>query len=125
MGYTTSAYHFYGIHVPHSEFDCLHPWGESERLDELIAEVNTVIEPTNVRLGHVTAGRYDDDMLFVGIITDDGPDWEVGLGEFRIIRASPSVPPGWDEALKLLADRAGYDPDVIGKPGWITVPSVD
>lgn len=125
MGYTTSAYHFYGIRIPEDQWTEAYAALEGERLDSMIHDVNKIAELNghSVRLGTLTAGQYDQHMLFVGV--RGGLSWEVNLGTYQYVRVFGSVPDEWDVMLKLLAAFAKYNGNTIHAPGWITVPSVD
>lgn len=120
MGYIHSSYAFYGVHVPSSQYKGYAP-EEGERLDGVIKSVSTVGGP---RVGHVSAGPYDDDMLFLCVVPD-GWDVEVELGAFRSFRCEKHQEdlPGWDRALSRVAAAAGYRN--LEEPGWIVVPSLD
>lgn len=123
MGFTTSAYAFYGIHIPSDQWAELsnQAYEEGERLDPIIRDVFKDADPGTPKVGHLAAGRYDDDMLFIGI--DTGDSWEVGLGEYRVSLTPAAIPRSWDTALRAVANAAGYTG--LEQPGWITVPSVD
>lgn len=121
MGYTTSAYHFYGIRIPEDQWTEAYAGREGERLDSTIHDVAVQL---GVRLSHLTAGYYDNHMLFVGI-DNNGVSWEVKLGSYRQVGSVQQVPDVWIGALSLLVKSAGYSQMSIDAPGWITVPSVD
>ena len=76
---------------------------------------------TTVKVSHLSAGRYDDDMFFIGI--DTGESWEVDLGEYRVSLPPDRIPLVWRMALEDVTRLAGYTG--LEAPGWITVPSVD
>lgn len=111
-----SAYHFYGAHVPRDWWFEPHPHREGDRLDAVIASYG--LSDRNACLAHLTAGEYDQDMLFLTVQLK-GLDTEVKLGEFR---RSPTLPVTrqWDMALRAVAAVAGYDPRKL-VCGWITV----
>lgn len=115
MHYT--AFHFYGMHVPASQYKGRHVYDEAERLDALIQDLALGDKSTGV--GHITAGAYDRDMLFL-CIDIYGLDADVELGSFRTSAIDIGVRSEWDKALKILADAAGYKG--LMQPNWITVP---
>jgi len=116
MGIQHSAHHFYGVRVPDDQ------WTEScndegDKIDSIVRALG--LGDKSVSVGHTTAGRYDQHMLFL-CIRIEGVDDEVGLGEYRISRTG-ALSPEWDEALRMVASGMGYEG--LAKPGWITVPS--
>lgn len=117
MGFQTSAYHFYGVHVPKDQWS--HAWAshEAELLDRVIAVVKDLAP--DVR--SITAGDYDDDMLFLSIIRP-GVSAVIRLGEFRAVTWSAEGDPSWDEQLHVVVRDMGYAR--VSPPGWITVPDV-
>lgn len=122
MGYTTSAYAFYGIHVPEDQWaEAFTAYEEGDRLDPIIRDVFKDAGPGTPKVCHLSAGKYDQDMFFIGI--DTGDHWEVELGQYRVSLAPAAIPREWDQALAAVAKAAGYTG--LARPGWITVPSVD
>lgn len=117
MGFSTSAYHFYGVHVPKREWTEHWAGAEGERLDSVIAAVKDLAPD----VGHITAGGFDTDMLFLTII-QPGVSRVVPLGEFRTVEHSNARDLGWDAQLQFVVETMGYD--LQGTPGWITVPDV-
>lgn len=119
MGMYQSTYHAFGVHVPRYLYEPGGPWTETERLDELIAELGL----GDTGLGHLTAGNYDRDELFL-VVVRDGEDCEVKLGSFAIRRPKPFTHnqdprPG---LIARLAEAAGYGD--LGEPGWLVIPDV-
>lgn len=119
MGFSQSAYHFYGAYVPETQWQCNWASAEGERLDDIIRELFPHGDAASVRVGHLAAGDYDRNMLFL-CISIEGLDIEVELGEFRM---SPDIPDlvNWGTAIRMVADAAGYQGLVTG---WITVPDL-
>ena len=118
MGYRTSAYHFYGIHVPADQWvEDDHPVAEGERIDMIVRALAQDARD----IGYVTAGDYDRDMLFL-VASGDDDDLEVELGTFRCVSGDQAARPEWDHRLRRVADAMGYE--LPGEPGWITVPDL-
>ena len=114
MGFSHSTYHFYGVHVPEEKYQTEHQFREIDWLDAVIRHTPGL---DGIRLGHITAGDYDADELFLCAVPENA-DVEVALGTWAV--ATPeSHRPEWDDQLKLLAEAAGYGD--IGAPGWIVV----
>lgn len=114
MGIQYGACHFYGVHVPSEQ------WAEGvddegDRIDSVVRSLG--LGDGSVSVGQVTAGRYDQHMLFL-CIRVDGVDTDIELGEYRISRTG-ALDPAWDEALRMVAGGMGYEG--LAKPGWITV----
>lgn len=119
MGMYHSAYHFYGAHIPSEQWKEGHAWAEGERLGPIIARLG--IGDDSIRLGHLAAGDYDRDMLFLVAGARDHRS-VVPLGEFRL-SSNADVSPMWNSALTLLAAAADYDTAELSI-GWITVPDL-
>jgi hypothetical protein len=115
MGSTQSTYCFFGLHVPEDQYQTDHQQRETEYIDAMIRHTPKL---QGRGLGHVTAGDYDRDMLFLAV-TDK--DWriEVPLGEFHVFDRR-SYRPEWAHALAELVNALGYNPP--GPPGWVVVP---
>lgn len=121
MGYFYSAYHFYGVHVPEDQWAEAGPASEEgERIDGVIRDLG--FRTSGTKVGHLSAGKYDQDMFFL-LIDIDGLDVEVELGEYRVSLTPAAIPREWDQALSAVAKAAGYTG--LARPGWITVPSMD
>lgn len=120
MGYTTSAYHFYGVHVPDDQWTEGYAEAEGGRLDDVIKSLG--FGSKSAKVSHLTAGRYDQHMLFL-LIDIDGLDVEVELGSYRMSMPPEAVPSDWNLALSVVASEAGYSG--LLAPRWITVPSID
>lgn len=117
MGFSTSAYHFYGVHIPKDQWSNDWAGSEAEMIDHAIKAVKD--DAPDVR--HLTAGGYDDDMLFL-CIRQEGVSTEVKLGTFRHVAEDDVQNSGWDEQLFAVVQAMGYRK--TGRPGWITVPDV-
>ena len=117
MGFSTSAYHFYGVHVPKSEWSEKWATAEAELLDPIIHAVKDLAPDVT----HLTAGAYDEDMLFL-CIHQHGVSVEVKLGTYRHVTVGNVRDLGWDAQLLAVADTMGYE--LTDWPGWITVPDV-
>lgn len=118
MGYSTSAFHFLGAHIPKDQYTSGHIQSEEEWLGTVIDHLE--LGPEGV--GHISAGDYDRYELFLCVVPD-GVDHEVELGTFRVGRLTPDdeTTHTWAHYLKMVWDHAGY----IGQPdiGWVTVPN--
>jgi hypothetical protein len=113
MGMYHSAYFAYGIHIPTAES----AWAEGDRIDTELA--NHKDRCPNV--GHLTAGDYDRDMLFLVTKSD-----EIRLGDYgRASTATAEQRANWDLQLANAIQALGYGdlPD-LEAPGWICVPDV-
>ena len=116
-----STYHAFGVHVPEDKFVTMHAYQETEWLDGLINHT-TALRGTGV--GHLSAGNYDRDMLFLVVVPED-ESCQVDLGEFKL---SPAMPldfeqiEEWTSLIQQLAELAGYGD--LGTPGWLTIPDV-
>lgn len=117
MGIFHAAYSFYGVHVPKDQQPSNHVWTEAERLDRLITAIGDDAKP----VGHLTAGKYDRDELFLSVVPD-GVHGQVDLGEWRSYpsHAYATDIPYWDRALALVIKAAGYEG--LSDPGWMVVP---
>lgn len=128
MGFSHGTYVAYGVHVPQDKWhkDSGYAGAEGERIDGVIREVG--LNGTDV--GHMSAGSYDRDQLFLVCsppYVHDKPEThvEIELGSFRVYRASwfsTSRCLTWNGYLKKVADAAGYGD--LGEPGWIVVPDM-
>lgn len=117
MGMYTSAYHFYGVHVPKDQWSQDWAAAEGELIDTALQAVSDLAP--DVR--YITAGNYDQDMLFLAI-HQPGIPTEVPVGEFVKITERNVRNLGWDAQLWAVIQAMGYkDIDV---PGWIFVPDV-
>jgi hypothetical protein len=96
-----------------------HAWAEAERLDTSGA-LRTGGTPD---VGHLTAGDYDRDALFL-IASDKDDELEVKLGSFIHVHPHTKAHqlPVWDGQLKAAWAAAGYALDAFPEPGWIVVP---
>lgn len=123
MGFSHGTYVVYGVHIPREQYQAHgDPGSEAEYLDKVIATPNL----TGRGLGHLLAGGYDRDELF--ICADDPNDRsnaEIPLGEFRRLDPKPTSSRN-DQfvALAALIVAAGYDLLKLDNPGWIVVPDV-
>lgn len=117
MGFTQSAYHFYGLHVPADQWSEAYAHGEGELVDTVIHAVKDLAP--DVRW--MAAGKYDEDMLFLTIYRP-GVSSEIEIGEFRLVTEQTVRDLRWDAQLLAVADAMGYRK--IGRPGWITLPDV-
>lgn len=120
MGYSTSTYMGYGVHVPAAQYDG-YAWTESERLDNS----GILRDPRLAAVGHLTAGDYDRDELFL-IASDKDDKLEVELGSFMVVHPHTKAMqlPDWDQQLTRAWVAAGYNPAAMPEPGWIVTPDV-
>lgn len=119
MGMSTSAYHFYGMHVPQGQWTLGHISAEMDMIDRVIKAVKQDAPD----VCHISAGDYDRDMLFLAIDEEDVSS-EVKLGQFRLVTDQNVQNPWWNDQLATVAHAMGYESGCTGEPGWITVPDV-
>jgi hypothetical protein len=111
MSIDRTTYAFIGVHVPASQYGDRYVGDETDRLDDVIRDFGVA------GLGHLTAGPYDEDELFLVV----GEAYEVEPGEFLKLDSRP-ISPEAVVAVNELAARAGYGD--IGPVGWIVVSHV-
>lgn len=109
-----STYAAYGVHVPREQYFTQHIQTEAEWLDVVIK--NTP-ELKGQGLGHLSAGPYDRDELFL-VLSPEGEDVEVVSELFRVLTDKEAA--GRASKIKALAKAAGYDG--LAEPGWLVVP---
>ncbi|AKA61744.1 hypothetical protein SEA_MAIH_6 [Streptomyces phage Maih] len=114
MGFSHSTYHAFGVHVPADQYQTGHLQSECEWLDAVIKHTEGL---DNRLLGHLSAGDYDRDQLFL-TAHEVGEFLEVNLGSFAVL-AEVDVT-GRAEAIKALAEAAGYTG--LSEPGWLVIP---
>jgi len=117
MGFQTSAYHFYGVHIPKDQWT--HAWASGE--EKLLSQVLRAVSDLAPDIRTIAAGPYDQDMLFLAV-KRPGHTAEVELGEFRLVTHDQASDLGWDRQLLTVVKTVGYTK--TGRPGWITVPNV-
>ncbi|MEV5977539.1 hypothetical protein [Streptomyces sp. NPDC052114] len=115
MGYYHSAYFAYGIHIPMNSQAAA--WAEAERMDEALATVKDRCPD----VGHLSAGDYDRDRLFLVTKCD-----EVALGEYgRASTATAEQRANWDLQLVNAVQALGYGENTeLEPPGWLCVPDL-
>ncbi|MDK0520366.1 hypothetical protein [Streptomyces sp. ML-6] len=113
MGYITSTYLAYGLRIPTDA----HPWHESGRIDAGL----TTIRDLCPDVGHLTAGQYDQDMVF--LVTQYT---EIELGTYgRTTTATAEQVADWNRQLANAVDHLGYGHiRDLDAPGWIAIPDV-
>lgn len=126
MGFDHSTYVGYGVHVPSDRYEG-YADDESERIDAFLRSFST---PDHARVGHLTAGGYDRNELFIIC----GPKYdpknplthsEVELGTHRKFPASWFLNyerREWDTYLRQVVSALGYGD--LGEPGWLVIPDV-
>lgn len=114
MGMSHSTYHAYGVHVPESQYQTGHIQSEEEWLDAVINHTEGL---DGSLLGHLSAGNYDRDQLFI-VASKPDETLEVELGSFMVLAEVDTE--GRAEPIKALAEAAGYTG--LSEPGWIVVP---
>ncbi len=114
MGFSHSTYHGFGVHVPADQYQTGHIQSECEWLDAVIKHTEGL---DNRLLGHLSAGDYDRDQLFL-IASETDETLEVELGSFMVLAEVNTE--GRAEAIKALAEAAGYTG--LSEPGWLVVP---
>ena len=113
MGMYHSTYFAYGLRIPIGA----HPWTETDRLDAELAKLKDRCPD----VGHLTAGDYDRDMLFLVTESD-----EIALGKYgRATVATAEQRADWDRQLANAVHHLGYGqlPD-LEAPGWLCIPDV-
>ncbi|MFJ2909378.1 hypothetical protein ACIO8F_08070 [Streptomyces sp. NPDC087228] len=113
MGMYHSTYFAYGLHIPTDA----HPWEETDRIDTELAAVKNRCPD----VGHLTAGGYDRDMLFLVTECD-----EISLGKYgRATTATAEQRADWDRQLANAVEHLGYGHiRDLEAPGWLSVPDV-
>ena len=119
MGYSTSAYAFYGVHIPRELWTEGHVAAEADVVQAVLAANRETLPD----VGYLMAGDYDRDMLFLtaGVASDESV--EVELGSFRRYEAVNS-----HRLMKLTgqlnkaAQLLGYDVLELDPPAYIVVP---
>lgn len=114
MGFSHSTYYGFGVHVPQDQYRTGHIQPECEWLDAVINHTEGL---DGQLLGHLSAGEYDQDELFL-IASGPGEYVEVTLGTFMVL-AEVDVT-GRAGAVKALAEAAGYSG--LAEPGWLVIP---
>lgn len=117
MGMYHSTYFAYGVHIPLP--DDAPVWEESNRID-LMLQAHAEQCPD---VGHLTAGPYDADFLFLTTKCA-----EVDLGKFeRVTPESHDTEQlaDWNRQLAHAVQALGYhDLPGISAPGWICIPDL-
>lgn len=118
MGFSHSTYHFYGVHIPEDAYEG-HAWTEAERLDGVIAALGE--RATGV--GHIEAGNYDRDRLFLCVVPD-GVDSSVNLGSFAVVcpELDFETLTLWEIKMQTVIDARGYSH--VGRFGFHVVPDM-
>ncbi|MFE2930654.1 hypothetical protein [Streptomyces sp. NPDC059278] len=113
MGYYQSAYFAYGLRLPTDGPS----WEETDRIDAELAQVKERCPD----VGHLSAGDYDHDMVFLVTKCD-----EVSLGTYgRGSEVSPEERAAWDAQLANAVHALGYaDRPELEAPGWLCVPDL-
>lgn len=113
MGMYHSTYFAYGIHIPVDG----PAWSETDRIDTELAAVKDLCPD----VGHLTAGDYDRDMLFLVTESD-----EIELGKYgRATTATPEQRADWDRQLANAVDHLGYGHlRDLEAPGWLCIPDL-
>ena len=117
MGFSHSTYHFYGVHVPREQYHTDHQSRETDFID---ATIRHTPELAGSDAGHITAGDYDRDELFLCVVPD-GTDCEVSLGDWAVANRHTDTA-AFERQLSLLINALGYEG--LGEPGWCVVPDI-
>jgi hypothetical protein len=113
MGMYHSTYFAYGIHIPTAES----AWVEGDRIDVELAKHKDRCPD----VGHLAAGDYDHDLLF--LVTTSN---EIRLGAYgRATEATTAQRANWDHQLANAVQALGYSelPD-LPPPGWLCIPDL-
>lgn len=112
MGYYHSAYFAYGIHIPTDNQAAT--WAETERLDTELPKLRDRCPD----VGHLSAGDYDRDQLFLTTKCD-----EIPLGQYgRASTATAEQRANWDLQLANAVHALGYRD--LTAPGWLCIPDL-
>jgi hypothetical protein len=115
MGFDHSTYAFVGVHVPSDQYEG-HASEEAERLDVVI---NNDPRLKELGVGHIYAGDYDRDELFLCWVPE-GTGCEVQLGEWKAFEQQ--IPMKAFLALMHLGVAAGYTG--LAEPAFLVVPDM-
>lgn len=115
MGYYQSAYAFYGIHIPSDQWTEGYAGAEGEKIDSILRALGNKVK----YVGHLSAGQYDNDRLFL-VASHKDESLEVELGEYR--RFTADVHEHWALELVCVAQAMGYTD--LEEPSWIVVPDL-
>lgn len=110
MGFSRSTYFAYGARITTDQY----AWQEAEHIEAELPKYNAACPD----VGHLTAGDYDADMVF--LVTQSR---EVELGEYEHVTpqtATPEQIADWDRQLIAAAMALGYED--MSAPGWLVVP---
>lgn len=116
MGFSRSTYFGYGVHVQLVEGR--HAWAEAEHCEEQIPQHKAQIPD----VGHLTAGDYDNDQLF--LMTECA---EVEYGEWQHVTPQSHTAEqlaAWDRQLSDAVDLLGYGNRAVSAPGWLCIPDL-
>ncbi|MGW4883390.1 hypothetical protein [Streptomyces murinus] len=108
-----STYFAYGLRIPIEG----PAWEETDRLDKELPHHKESCPD----VGHLSAGNYDCDMLFLVTSCD-----EIKLGDYgRQAAASADKQADWDRQLTNAVEQLGYGHlrDLVA-PGWLCVPDL-
>jgi hypothetical protein len=113
MGMYHSTYFAYGLHIPTDA----HPRTETDRIDAALATVKNRCPD----VGHLTAGDYDRDMLFLVTESD-----EISLGQYgHGLEATPEQIANWGHQLAFAVHHLGYDQlPGLKAPDWLCIPDL-
>lgn len=113
MGMYHSTYFAYGLHIPTDE----PAWRETDRIDEELKQHKERCPD----VGHLSAGDYDRDMVFLVTVSQ-----EIELGEYgHVNHATAEDRANWDAQLANAVHALGYSelPN-LAAPGWLCIPDL-
>lgn len=113
MGMYHSTYFAYGIHIAVDT----PAWQETQRIDEVLKGHKDRCPD----VGHLEAGDYDRDMVFLVTACN-----EIRLGSYgRATEATAAQRAAWDLQLANAVQALGYgDRPDLPAPGWLCVPDL-
>lgn len=116
MGFSRSTYFAYGVHVPLIEDR--YAWAEAEHCDAVLMRHKDRLPD----VGHLSAGDYDADRLFITTQCQT-----VEYGEWMHVTPQSHTAEqlaAWDRQLSDAVDLLGYGDRAVSAPGWLCIPDL-
>lgn len=113
MDYHHFTYFAYGLRIPTDT----PAWQETGHIDQELATIKDRCPDVE----YLSAGAYDDDMVFLVTASD-----EIELGSYgRANLTTAAQYATWDAQLAIAVDHLGYShsPD-LEAPGWLCIPDL-
>lgn len=112
MGMYHSTYFAYGIHIPVDG----PAWKETDRIEQELPKHKEHCPD----VGHLEAGNYDADMVFL-VTTSQ----EISLGNYGHANLATAEQCGqWNTQLAFAVQALGYSGLELAAPGWLCVPDL-